>query len=141
MPRSWIAALSLFALVVVARPAAACRCLPPPLGKAVRAADVVFVGTIARVDVTDHAIATVGVRAVWIRQLPEESDLGRRFALETTDGRHGVVQVFDPDRRTSQLISQLTRIVRVRTWVARSPGWSERAQVQQAAGAALRHGR
>ncbi len=79
------------------------------------------------------AIARVGVRPVWFRQLPEESDLGRRFALETTDGRHGVVQVFDPDRRTSQLISQLTRIVRVRTWVARSPGWSERAQVQQAA--------
>jgi hypothetical protein len=49
------------------------------------------------------------------------------------DGRIGVAQVFDPDRRTSQLISQLTRIVRVRTWVTRSPGWSERAQVQQAA--------
>ena len=79
-----------------------------------------------------EALARVGVRPIRFRQL-EESDLGRRFELETVDGRVGVAQVFDPDRRTSQLISQLTRIVRVRTWVTRSPGWSERAQVQQAA--------
>ena len=80
-----------------------------------------------------EALARVGVEPVRFSQLPEESDLGRRFELETVDGRIGVAQVFDPDRRTSQLISQLTRIVRVRTWVTRSPGWSERAQVQQAA--------
>ena len=80
-----------------------------------------------------EALARVGVEPVRFSQLPEESDLGRRFELETVDGRIGVAQVFDPDRRTSQLISQLTRIVRVRRWVTRSPGWSERAQVQQAA--------
>jgi glycosyltransferase 2 family protein len=79
-----------------------------------------------------EALARVGVQPIHFRQL-EESDLGRRFELETADGRVGVAQVFDPDRRTSQLIAQLTRIVRVRAWVTRSPGWSERAQVQQAA--------
>lgn len=79
------------------------------------------------------ALARVGVRPTWVRQLPAESDLGRRFELETIDGRFAVAQVFDPDRRTAQALAQLTRLVRVRTWVTRSPGWSERAQVQQAA--------
>ncbi len=79
------------------------------------------------------AMARVGVKPTWVRQLPGESDLGRRFELETVDGRFGVAQVFDPDRRTARMLSQLTRLVRVRTWVTRSPGWSERAQVQQAA--------
>lgn len=64
-PRPRLALVALVALVVAARPADACRCLPPSLGKAVRAADVVFVGTIARVERDDHAIATVTVRAVW----------------------------------------------------------------------------
>lgn len=68
LPRPRLTLLTLIAVVallVAARPADACRCLPPSLGKAVRAADVVFVGTIDRVDQTDHAIATVTVRAVW----------------------------------------------------------------------------
>lgn len=80
-----------------------------------------------------EALARVGVRPVWVRQTAQESDLGRRFELETDDGRRACAQVFDPDRRTAQLIAQLTRIVRVRTWVTRSPGLSERSQVQQAA--------
>lgn len=78
-----------------------------------------------------EALARVGVRPVWIRQAEGESDLGRRFELETTEGMPAIAQVFDPDRRTARLIAQLTRVVRVRTWVTRSPGWSERAQVQQ----------
>lgn len=68
LPRPRLTLLTLIAVVallVAARPADACRCLPPSLVKAVRAADVVFVGTIDRVDQTDHAIATVTVRAVW----------------------------------------------------------------------------
>ncbi len=80
-----------------------------------------------------EALARVGVQPVWFRQLETESDLGRRFDLEMVDGRRGVAQVFDPDRRTSQVISQLRRVVRVRTWVTRAPGWSERTQVHQAA--------
>lgn len=80
-----------------------------------------------------EALARVGVAPVRIVQLDEESDLGRRYELETADGTPAVAQVFDPDRRTSQLIAQLTRVARVRAWVTRAPGWSERAQVQQAA--------
>lgn len=80
-----------------------------------------------------EALGRVGVRSVWFRQLHEESELGRRFEFETDEGRLGVVQVFDPDRRAGQLIAQLTRVLRLRTWVARAPGWTERAQVQQAA--------
>ena len=60
-----VAIVVVLSLVVGARPADACRCLPPSLAKGARAADVVFVGTIERVDVDDHAIATVTVRAVW----------------------------------------------------------------------------
>jgi hypothetical protein len=55
----------LLTVIAVARPADACRCLPPRLAKAARAADLVFVGTIDRVERTDHAVATVTVRAVW----------------------------------------------------------------------------
>lgn len=80
-----------------------------------------------------EALARVGVEPVWFRQLEIESDLGRRFELQTVDGTRGIAQVFDPDRRTSQVISQLKRVVRVRTWVTRAPGWSERTQVHQAA--------
>lgn len=80
-----------------------------------------------------EALARVGVRPVWVRQTDVESELGRRFELETDTGVRACAQVFDPDRRTAQLIAQLTRAVRVRTWVTRSPGLSERAQVQQAA--------
>ena len=124
MPRSWIAALSLFALVVVARPAAACRCLPPPLGKAVRAADVVFVGTIARVDVTDHAIATVSVRAVWKGAVASEvqvhdspTSCGRGltagetlvFVARTDHGRFTVRQCDGTQRATDAVERRLTR--------------------------------
>ncbi len=80
-----------------------------------------------------QALARVGVRPRWVRQLPDETDLGRRFELETIDGTMAVAQVFDPDRRTAQLISQLTRLVRVRSFVTRSPGLSERAQLRQVA--------
>ena len=66
-------------------------------------------------------------------QRDEESDLGRRFEIETTDGVHALAQVLDPDRRTARVLSQLTRVVRVRTWVTRAPGISERTQLQQAA--------
>lgn len=58
-------ALAVTALAVTARPADACRCLAPPLARAVRAADVVFAGTVGKVEVTDHAQAVVHVRAVW----------------------------------------------------------------------------
>ena len=60
-----VAVVVVLSLVVAVRPAAACRCLPPSVATGARAADVVFVGTIERVDVDDHAIATVTVRAVW----------------------------------------------------------------------------
>ena len=83
------------------------------------------------------ALARVGVRPTWMRQRAEESEVGRRFDLGTTEGDHAMAQVFDPDRRTAQLLSQLTRLVRVRTWVTRSPSLNERGQVQQAVVPAL----
>lgn len=77
------------------------------------------------------ALARVGIAPAWMSQRDVESPTGRRFDLRTVDGRHGVVQVFDPDRRTGQLLRQLTRVVRVRTWVTRYPGLTEKAQLQQ----------
>lgn len=79
------------------------------------------------------AIGRVGLRPVSMRQLVEESDLGRRFHLEMADGTHAQLQVFDPDRRAAELLRQVTRLVRVRAWVTRAPAWSERSQVQQMA--------
>ena len=79
------------------------------------------------------ALARVGVRAARMHQLDEESELGRRFEIETVDGAHALAQVLDPDRRTARVLAQLTRVVRVRTWVTRSPGISEHTQMQQAA--------
>jgi uncharacterized membrane protein YbhN (UPF0104 family) len=80
-----------------------------------------------------EALARVGVEPAWISQLDDESTLGRRYRVGTIDGVHGVVQLLDPDRSATRLLGQLTRVVRVRTWVTRSPGLSARAQVQQAA--------
>ncbi|MBK9032730.1 MAG: hypothetical protein IPL61_15920 [Myxococcales bacterium] len=51
--------------LATAGPADACRCLTPSLARTTRAADVILVGTLTEVEITDHAIATVTVRAVW----------------------------------------------------------------------------
>lgn len=80
-----------------------------------------------------EALARIGVVPAQMHQRDQESELGRRFDVVTTDGVHAVAQVLDPDRRASRVLAQLTRVVRVRTWVTRAPGISERTQVQQAA--------
>lgn len=64
-PRTLAVALMAVFALVAARPAAACRCLTPSLPRVLAAADVVLVGTVRRVDVGDHAIATVVVEGVW----------------------------------------------------------------------------
>lgn len=79
------------------------------------------------------ALARVGVPPARLAQREVESEHGRRFELQTTDGRVGMVQVYDPDRRTAKIVSSLTRVLRVRTWVTRYPGLTERSWVQQAA--------
>lgn len=79
------------------------------------------------------ALARVGVPPAWMSQRDAESEHGRRFDLRTTDGRIGLVQVYDPDRRTAKLFNAMTRVLRVRTWVTRYPGLTERSWVQQAA--------
>lgn len=80
-----------------------------------------------------EALARVGVAPVWMRQEAIETPLGRRFQLRTADDTHARVQMLDPDRSALRLLGQLTRVVRVRTWVTRSPGLSASVQVQQAA--------
>ena len=80
-----------------------------------------------------EALARVGIEPVWISQLETESTLGRRYRVGATDGTHALVQLLDPDRSATRLAGQLTRLVRVRTWVTRAPGLSARTQVQQAA--------
>ena len=80
-----------------------------------------------------EALARVGVAPVWMRQEETESAIGRRFRVRTAADVHATVQVLDPDRSAVRLLGQLTRVVRVRTWVTRSPGLSASVQVQQAA--------
>lgn len=80
-----------------------------------------------------EALARVGVEPVSMRQVETESSLGRRFQVTCEDGTHALVQVLDPDRSATRLLTQLTRVVRVRTWVTRAPGLSASTQVQQAA--------
>ena len=80
-----------------------------------------------------EALARVGVAPVWMHQEAVESALGRRFRVRTSDDTHAMVQILDPDRSAIRLLGQLTRVVRVRTWVTRSPGLSASVQVQQAA--------
>ena len=80
-----------------------------------------------------EALARVGLEPVWITQLDAESPLGRRYRIETVEGERAQVQLLDPDRSATRLAGQLTRVVRVRTWVTRAPGLSARTQVQQAA--------
>ncbi|MBL8620682.1 MAG: hypothetical protein JNK64_05235 [Myxococcales bacterium] len=111
-------------LVVAARPADACRCLPPSLGKAVRAADVVFVGTIDRVERDDHAIATVTVRAVWkgavasevkVHDSPTSCRRGLTpgetlvFVARNDHGRFTVRQCDGTQRATAAVERRLTR--------------------------------
>ncbi len=84
-----------------------------------------------------EALGNVGLCAVTFVQLPVESKLGRQFTLLTADGTHARVQVLDPDRGALRVLRQLTRVLRVRTWVTRAPSLSARVQVQQAAVPAL----
>jgi len=80
-----------------------------------------------------EALIRVGLAPVWLRQHEQESTQGRRFDMRSEDGTEALVQLLDPDRSATMLLRQLTRVVRVRTWVTRAPGLSARAQVQQAA--------
>ncbi len=83
------------------------------------------------------ALGKVGLYAVTLDQLPVESKLGRQFILMTADGTRARVQVLDPDRGALRVLRQFTRVLRVRTWVTRTPSLSARVQVQQAAVPAL----
>ncbi|HTO01637.1 MAG TPA: lysylphosphatidylglycerol synthase transmembrane domain-containing protein, partial [Microthrixaceae bacterium] len=82
-----------------------------------------------------EALSRVGSPPLSLNQLDVESELGRRFSATIDDGtEHGtsaLVQVMDPDRGTIRLLGQLTRMVRVRTWVTRAPSFSMRVQAQQ----------
>lgn len=82
-----------------------------------------------------EALARVGARPMALNQLAEETVLGRQFTATIDDGSDqgvsAVVQVLDPDRGTIRMLGQLTRLVRVRTWVTRAPSFSKRVQVQQ----------
>ncbi|MTA64242.1 MAG: flippase-like domain-containing protein [Actinobacteria bacterium] len=84
-----------------------------------------------------EALGRVELKAVTMVQLPVESKLGRQFTLLTADGTRARVQVLDPDRGALRVLRQLTRVLRVRTWVTRTPSLSARVQVQQAAVPAL----
>ncbi|MGB6057652.1 MAG: lysylphosphatidylglycerol synthase transmembrane domain-containing protein [Microthrixaceae bacterium] len=82
-----------------------------------------------------EALAGVGARPSTLIQLEGENELGRRFSATIDDGSDqettALVQVMDPDRGTIRMLAQLTRLVRVRTWVTRAPSFSKRVQVQQ----------
>lgn len=122
--RPLLTLVAVIAMVVGARPADACRCAPPSLGKAVRAADVVFVGTIDRVERDDHAIATVTVRAVWkgavasvvkVHDSPTSCRRGLRpgealvFVARNDHGRFTVRQCDGTQRATPAVERRLTR--------------------------------
>ena len=123
-PRSFLPLIAVLALVAAARPAAACRCAPPSLGKAVRAADVVFVGTIARVETADHGIAIVTVRSVWkgavasevkVHDSPTSCRRGLTpgealvFVARNDHGRFTVRQCDGTQRATAAVERRLTR--------------------------------
>ncbi|MBK7072553.1 MAG: hypothetical protein IPH44_09630 [Myxococcales bacterium] len=123
-PRPTLTLIALVALLVAARPADACRCLPPSLSKAARAADVVFVGTIERVDQADHAVATVTVRAVWkgavasevkVHDSPTSCRRGLSpgetlvFVARNDHGRFTVRQCDGTQRATAAVERRLTR--------------------------------
>jgi len=84
-----------------------------------------------------EALARVGLVPASLEQLSDESRLGRQFMLLTAEGTRALVQVLDPDRGALRVLGQFTRVLRVRTWVTRSPSLSARVQVQQAAVPAL----
>jgi uncharacterized membrane protein YbhN (UPF0104 family) len=79
-----------------------------------------------------EALARVGVQATRLCQLAE-SEVGRRFEVDTVDRQRLAVQVFDPDRRTTTLLRTIVRSVRLRSWVSRSTSFSQRRAVEQAA--------
>ncbi len=82
-----------------------------------------------------EALARVGAPPLALTQQVDESELGRKFTATIDDGTvrgtTALVQVIDPDRGAIRMLSQLTRLVRVRTWVTRAPSFSKRVQVQQ----------
>lgn len=121
-----VAVVVLVSLAVGARPAAACRCLPPSLARGARAADVVFVGTIARVEVDDHAVATVTVRAVWkgavagtvtVHDAPTSCRRGLTagdtlvFMARLDQGRFTVRQCDGTQRASATVEQRLTRLL------------------------------
>lgn len=121
-----VAVVVVLSLIIGVRPADACRCLPPSLGKGARAADVVFVGTIERVDKDDHAIATVTVRAVWkgavagvvtVHDSPTSCRKGLTagdtlvFMARIDHGRFTVRQCDGTQRTTAKVEARLTRLL------------------------------
>ncbi len=67
----------------------------------------------------------------------DDSDQGRTYSLELLDGSHARAQVFDPDRRASQAVTQLVRSLRFRTWVTRRAQLSSQAALSASAAPVL----
>lgn len=82
------------------------------------------------------ALGWVGTPPLLMEQLDDVVD-GRQYSARLLDRSgtetHALVTVMDPDRGTARVLNQLRRMVRVRGWVTRSPSFSPRLEVQQAA--------
>lgn len=77
-----------------------------------------------------------GLDIVEVHQL-DDNDEGRSFRFRLRSGDMAIAQVFDPDRRAAQAVSQVVRTLRLRNWVARRAQWSVRATLQASAAPVL----